>query len=135
MSEHLRCIGCGVKFDHGQRSPYCPPCRVDYDQAMEAVRNKATKDDDGKPKWHLLDLSFTGAMVRILTFGAKKYAPDNWKVVDNARERYYDALMRHTNAAMDDPGSTDPEHGETHWAAVAVNAMFLWWLDTREEDR
>jgi urate oxidase len=37
----------------------------------------------------LLDVSKVG------TFGAKKYAPDNWKTLPEGKERCMDAAMRH----------------------------------------
>ena len=35
---------------------------------------------------------------KVLTFGAKKYADDNWRLVTNAKKRYTAALYRHLNA-------------------------------------
>ena len=118
------CEDCGTETVHRLDGRLC--CA---DCSLARIKPVGHKDDADKPMWHLLDVEFASAMVSILTFGAKKYSPFGWQGVANARERYYDALMRHTNAAWADPGSTDPEHGESHWAAVAVNAAFLWWLD------
>lgn len=53
------------------------------------------KHDDEKPRWNLLPMRALEPVVRVLMFGAKKYAVDNWKDVLNARERYFEAMMRH----------------------------------------
>ena len=45
------------------------------------------KYDSDKPKWNLLPWDELEDVVKVLTFGAKKYAPDNWKFVDDANNR------------------------------------------------
>lgn len=56
------------------------------------------KHDLGKPAFNLIPPRAELAMASVLTFGATKYAPDNWKLVDNAETRYLAAAMRHINA-------------------------------------
>lgn len=59
------------------------------------------KDDGGKPRWSLLMRGCANALqavVRVLTFGAQKYADDSWQGVQNGQQRYRDALYRHLNA-------------------------------------
>lgn len=56
------------------------------------------KHDLGKPEFNLIPPRAELAMASVLTFGAAKYAPDNWKLVDNAETRYLAAAMRHINA-------------------------------------
>jgi hypothetical protein len=61
-------------------------------------------------------------IAKILTLGAKKYSPDNWKNVEP--DRYEDALLRHYAEYM--CGEVDdPESKMTHWAHIGCNAMFL----------
>ena len=64
------------------------------------------------------------ATSRVLTSGAKKYSPDNWKYVDGAEQRYQDALWRHL-LAYSNGEPVDPETGESHMAHIICNAMFL----------
>lgn len=45
------------------------------------------KYDEGKDRWDLLPFAQVRKVVKILTFGASKYSPNNWQKVDNARER------------------------------------------------
>lgn len=56
------------------------------------------KDDNEKLRYHLLDPIAIAWLVASLTFGAQKYAEENWRSVENWLSRYYDALMRHLEA-------------------------------------
>jgi hypothetical protein len=69
--------------------------------------------------------------VRVLTFGAKKYARDNWRYVDDADRRYFDAAMRHLWAWK--AGETDdPETQMNHLAHAACCIAFLLHLQLDE---
>ena len=48
------------------------------------------KFDNGKPQYSLLPPLALIEAVKVLTFGAKKYSPDNWKYVDNKKQRYFE---------------------------------------------
>lgn len=88
------------------------------------------KHDGGKPRWSLLMRGCADALqavVRVLTFGARKYADDSWQGVQNGQQRYRDALYRHLNA-IERGELVDDESGESHWAHVATNALFLYEL-------
>lgn len=72
-------------------------------------------------------------MVRVLEFGAKKYAVDNWKKVPDAENRYREALLRHV-VAYASGEEVDPETGESHLAHAACCVLFLlWFRETRAE--
>lgn len=87
------------------------------------------KDDGGKAPWGLLmrgcSLALAG-VVAVLKFGANKYAADSWQNVENAEERYKDALYRHLHS-IETRGflAKDPETGLLEWFHVACNALFL----------
>ena len=84
------------------------------------------KYDKDKPKWNLLPWDELEDVVKVLTFGAKKYAPDNWKFVDDANSRYMDAAMRHLVAHQQ--GETrDSESGESHIAHAICCLLFMLW--------
>lgn len=90
--------------------------------------NEGMKFDEDKLRWDLLPLDCVEEVVKILTFGAKKYAPNNWQLVENAEDRYYAALLRHLVAHK--KGETiDPESGLLHLSHVACNIIFLLWLE------
>ena len=91
------------------------------------------KYDQDKDQWHLLEPWFTKEIVEVLTLGAKKYSPDNWKKVPNARNRYYDALMRHITAWFNGE-ENDPEDGLSHLAHAACCIYFLRYFDLKNEE-
>lgn len=86
------------------------------------------KFDRDKLQWRLVVWEFIEAGVRVLMHGAKKYAPDNWKHVEDRRQRYQDAMTRHWVAYCKGE-KIDPETGESHVAHMFCNAMFLFWMD------
>lgn len=88
------------------------------------------KHDKGKVRYSLLPKSVLEKVLNVLEFGANKYSKDNWQQVPNARDRYYDAAMRHIQAWY--YGETkDPETGESHLAHAICCLMFLLWLDIK----
>lgn len=82
------------------------------------------KYDGDKPMPRLLPPSALLAISRVLTFGAKKYSPDNWKHVVGAKDRYLDAMFRHL-LAYNKGELVDPESGESHLAHLMCCALFL----------
>ena len=68
------------------------------------------------------------SIVKVLEIGANKYSVDNWKRVPEARTRYYDAMMRHTDAWWNGE-KLDPEDGLHHLAHAGCCLLFLLWFD------
>mgnify|MGYP006921352461 CR=1 FL=1 len=91
------------------------------------------KYDKGKPRMWLLPLLSLVEIARVLTFGAEKYAPNSWQNVENAVERYSNALLRHL-ASIQDGEIYDQESGLLHWSHVGCNALFLIWLTIKKEN-
>jgi len=91
---------------------------------------KGLKYDQGKPQWHLVIFTYLLGLVKVLMFGAQKYAPNSWQAVENGGERYYDALVRHLTQMMHEDGTLnlnakDSESGLYHLWHVQANAYFL----------
>lgn len=86
------------------------------------------KADTGKLRHSLLPQGTLDEVLKVLEFGAKKYAADNWQRVEDAETRYYDAAHRHL-AAYWNGESTDPESKQHHLAHAICCAMFLMWFD------
>jgi hypothetical protein len=101
------------------------------------MKNKTSENgikyDSDKPRFGLFPPHALEATTEILTFGAKKYSPDNWKKLDNLEERYFDACMRHM-WAIKKGERNDPESGKSHYAHAACCIMFLLENELTKED-
>lgn len=82
------------------------------------------KHDYLKPEHDLLPPRALESVVDVLTYGARKYARDNWKFVENARSRYYNAAQRHLGAWRRGE-KVDSESGFSHLAHAACSILFL----------
>jgi len=82
------------------------------------------KDDSERTQYDLVPPFALEEIAKVMTFGAKKYAPDNWKHVDNAKARYTGAAMRHMESYRQGI-DTDSETGLHHLAHAACCLMFL----------
>lgn len=88
------------------------------------------KFDNGKLLYSLIPPETLKALAEVLTYGAQKYAPNNWQKVENGDIRYMDALFRHLEAFRS--GEThDPESGMHHLAHVLTNVAFLHYIHTK----
>lgn len=96
---------------------------------MEKIMQHQTiglKYDGEKPRMALLPFEALEEIAKILTFGAKKYAPNNWQYVDNAMERYENALLRHL-AAIHKGEEFDTESGLSHYGHAGCCMLFMIW--------
>ena len=97
---------------------------------IEQVRQSGMKFDSNKPRHSLLPKGAINSVIKVLEFGAKKYDADNWQKVNNAKERYYNAAMRHIDSWWNGE-KRDPETGIHHLAHAATNLFFLMWFDNK----
>lgn len=81
------------------------------------------KHDAGKPRMDLLSRSALEGVSQVLAFGAKTYAPDNWRKGMEWR-RLIGAAMRHLQA-FSDGEDMDPESGLPHIDHLGCCVMFL----------
>lgn len=86
----------------------------------------ADRYNNGKVKWSLVPQSALTPMVRVLEFGAEKYAPHNWKKGLSITE-CCESLKRHLDAFMEGEDN-DPESGISHIGHIQTNALFISWL-------
>ena len=82
------------------------------------------KKDFGKPQWYLLPFKAVAKIVKVLTFGAVKYGPENWRKVPDAERRYFSALLRHL-AAWHGGEELDEETKLPHLAHAGCCLLFL----------
>jgi len=91
------------------------------------IKEVGIKYDTEKHRYDLIPPFALDSMVAVLTHGAAKYSPDNWRHVDNGETRYFAAINRHLWAWK--RGETnDPESGFSHLAHALCNLMFLYEL-------
>ena len=87
------------------------------------MQAEAVKFDKDKPRMDLLDADAMEGLAKVLTFGAKKYAANNWrKGISNTR--LIAALLRHL-FAIQRGEDMDPESGLPHIDHVGCCWMFL----------
>lgn len=89
------------------------------------------KFDGGKLQYGLLPPLALRETVKVLTFGAEKYEPDNWRRVPDGNRRYFDAAQRHLWAYKTGEVN-DPETGVSHLAHALCCIMFMLDLDEGE---
>lgn len=111
-----------------------PATAKELNGVLDVAALTGRKYDGGKDRWDLLPLGVVEDVVKVLTFGAQKYGPNNWQRVENGRERYYAALMRHL-AAWRMGEAKDPETGLPHLAHAACCLGFLQWLEKAKGKR
>ena len=95
------------------------------------MSEQGNKNDDNKTRFDLLEPDFINEVAKVMTHGAHKYGPENWKKVGNAKARYMAALLRHINAWQQGERN-DPETGMHHLAHATCNLMFLFYGDINE---
>ena len=83
---------------------------------------KGIKHDQDKPRWSLLPFGAVNEIVRVLTFGARKYSDGNWVMV--SADRYKSAMFRHLAAWMDGE-RCDKETGISHLGHAGCCLLFL----------
>jgi hypothetical protein len=92
-------------------------------ETQEEYKDLATRHNEGKLKWSLVDFKSLEPMVRVLEFGANKYEIDNWKKGLKVTE-VCESLLRHIHSFMAGEND-DSESGLPHVGHIQVNAMFL----------
>lgn len=99
-------------------------------KASQTATTGGRKFDGGKPQYGLLPPLALKATAEILTFGAEKYEPNNWKHVPDSKRRYFDALQRHL-WDWKNGEQNDPESGKNHLAHAMCCLMFLYEHDVK----
>ena len=92
------------------------------------------KYDNGKPNYVNMLVGFPfglNQVANLYEFGANKYGLENWKLVQNGKIRYLNALLRHTFAHCRGE-LKDPESGLPHLCHAAWNCLAL--LQLHEND-
>lgn len=97
-------------------------CSQRYQDASEK-EEKGLRSNNKKLKWSLVDYKALEPMVEVLEFGAKKYAPNNWKKGLPVTE-ICESLLRHTYDFLNGEDK-DEESQISNVGHILCNAMFL----------
>lgn len=103
----------------------CNNCQKAIDEAgLEVILvEQFMKFDAGKLRYSLVPPKAMKELAKVLTYGAKKYKPNNWQQVDDT-ERYVNALYRHLEAWRSGE-KTDDESKLSHLSHALTNIAFL----------
>jgi len=99
-----------------------------WDSEPQTDPTEGRKFDQEKQRWDLVPMGTFRQIVRVLTHGAGKYAPENWKHVKDARNRYYAAAKRHIEDWWEG-GTNDEETGIHLLAHACCCLLFLMWFE------
>jgi hypothetical protein len=95
-------------------------------QSVTSQTSTGRKNDDGKPRWDLLDAEFLDGVATVLEFGGRKYAAHNWRGGINT-SRLLGAAGRHFGAILRGE-DVDSESKLPHWAHLGCCIMFFSWM-------
>jgi hypothetical protein len=103
---------------------------------LESPPAVGMKFDTGKPRWDLMPPIAEKAVVDVLTYGAGKYAPENWRKVEGWRWRYARAARGHIWSWLMGEW-LDKESGLPHLGHAICSLMFLLELEIekRKEEK
>jgi hypothetical protein len=91
-------------------------------KSLQEYKTKALRYNQGKLKWSLVHFRSLEPMVKVLMYGANKYAKDNWKKGLD-RQEILDSMQRHL-ASLIDGQEIDPESQEHHIGHIMCNCLF-----------
>lgn len=128
---HQPCENCLDKFFQFVRKYWIVPDNIDM-RELVIVASTGMKFDTDKLRFDLIPAIATEGLAAILTYGAKKYKPNNWRSVDP--ERYVAAFERHWHAYVSGE-LLDPESGLPHLAHCMTNLTFLLELGYKPEQQ
>ena len=97
------------------------------------MKDQNIKSDAGKLELRLVPTQIMKDVAEIRMYGNAKYGDsDSWKSVE--KERYIDALLRHTLEYIENPRSVDEESGIEHYKHMACNMAFLCAFEQNEKE-
>ena len=108
------------------------PLTVAESSPLSVAPAVGVKHDAAKPKMHLIDAFWYEDVARVMTYGAQKYAEENWRKL-TSRSRVVSALERHLQE-IKKGNYIDEETGLPHAAHIACNTMFLHYFERTKTD-
>ena len=111
----VTCPECG--FENPYSACFCDSCKEPLGR----------KFDEDKLQWWIFPFRAAGCIVRVMMFGANKYAVDNWKHV-KPPERYLRAAIGHI-IDWKEKSEFDEETGFSHLWHSGCCLIFAIWLE------
>jgi hypothetical protein len=102
---------------------FIPHAKDKEEEEQRVYKPEGTKHDACKIRLELLPIAALEEVGKVLTFGAQKYAPDNWRKGFEYR-RLIGAILRHVYSFARGQ-DLDPETGISHLAHAACMVLFL----------
>jgi hypothetical protein len=115
-----------IVSDTGDEAEYFADCFeiVEFEKHPQDKQDKGLKFDTEKLRMDLIPVEVINALAQVLTYGAKKYAPNSWQNVEPFNDRYYAALLRHLMLWRSGE-IIDKESGLPHLTHALANVAFL----------
>lgn len=136
----MKCRKCGsdrVMFCWTSSGEYCK-C-ADCGNTLEQVESnrqdkKAVRHNQDKLRVDLIPTQLTESVAKVLTFGAKKYSPNNWKgFTKEQQDEILGSLLRHI-LEYQKGNKIDSESGLHHLAHAACNIAFILYFEEKNND-
>lgn len=128
---HQPCENCLDKFFQFVRRYWTLPDVINMRELI-IIANTGMKFDTDKLRFDLIPAIVPESLAAVLTYGAKKYKPNNWRSVDP--QRYVAAFERHWHAYISGE-MLDKESGLPHLAHCMTNLAFLLELGYKPEQQ
>lgn len=100
------------------------------------MSEEGIKYDDGKPRLAEMIIDFKEPLLelcKVWEFGANKYSKSNWKQVDNGKDRYTNAMLRHL--VQEDDCLVDDESKLLHASHIAFNSLARLYFIIKDKDK
>ena len=86
------------------------------------MMDKALRYNEGKLDWTLLDFKSLVPLVKVMTYGEKKYNRFNWQKPCEDPRQHLQSAMRHLISLIDGE-ETDKESMQRHTGHIMANMM------------
>ena len=94
------------------------------------------KYDSNKLDWSLMPWDVIETAINRFTVGKKKYERDSWKLLEDGKNRYEAAMLRHFNLYKQgvrwDEDPNFESNPSTHLQAALWNMMCLVWFELQD---
>lgn len=95
---------------------------------------KRQKENITKEMWYLLPMNCIKEVVKVFTYGAQKYAPNDWKKETKAHEVDISAAYRHLEKYMSGEKCAK-DSGLLHLAHAIADLIIVLWFDITKEEK